>query len=67
MLLTLLWGSSLILGRCDLVEAYGGRVVAKDRTLTKGWSLTGILHLILVITWGLGTLLMSFLISRAAR
>ncbi|BBM97136.1 hypothetical protein MPTK1_1g03300 [Marchantia polymorpha subsp. ruderalis] len=40
MLLTLLWGSSLILGRCDLVEAYGGRVVAKDRTLTKGWSLT---------------------------
>lgn len=40
MLLTLLWGSSLVLGRGDLETTYGGNKVAKDKTLTKGWSLT---------------------------
>ena len=32
MLLSIAWGGSLILGRCDIVQ---GR--AKDKTLTKGW------------------------------
>ncbi|CAM6118451.1 unnamed protein product [Calypogeia fissa] len=40
MSLTVLWGGSLILGRCDLVDR-NGKLVAKDKTLTKGWSLTG--------------------------
>ncbi|KAL3702063.1 hypothetical protein R1sor_020085 [Riccia sorocarpa] len=40
MLLTLLWGSSLIAGRCDLEPGYGGQLYAKDRQLTKGFSLT---------------------------
>ncbi|XP_002987555.2 sodium/calcium exchanger NCL1 [Selaginella moellendorffii] len=34
MLLTLLWGSSLIVGRCDLQEV-NGNLVAKDKTLTR--------------------------------
>eukprot|EP00897_Mesotaenium_endlicherianum_P006020 jgi/Mesen1/5446/ME000271S04468 len=37
MLLTLAWAGSLICGRCDLDGPEG---TAKDRTLTKGWSLT---------------------------
>ncbi|KAJ7294449.1 hypothetical protein O6H91_Y256600 [Diphasiastrum complanatum] len=40
MLLTLLWGSSLIVGRCDLYER-NGQYVAKERTLTKPFSLSG--------------------------
>lgn len=40
MLLTALWGSALLVGRCDLVVTRG-QLMAKDRTLTKGWSLTG--------------------------
>ncbi|KAG0617702.1 hypothetical protein M758_4G009100 [Ceratodon purpureus] len=41
MVLTALWGSCLIAGRCDLVEhSRTHLVVAKDRTLTKGFSLT---------------------------
>lgn len=44
MLLTALWGACLILGRCDLVpHPTNGTLVAKDRTLTKGFSLTGTL------------------------
>ncbi|KAG0628532.1 hypothetical protein M758_1G033800 [Ceratodon purpureus] len=40
MLLTALWGACLIVGRCDLVEhPTNGTLVAKDRTLTKGFSL----------------------------
>ncbi|KAJ7298459.1 hypothetical protein O6H91_Y577200 [Diphasiastrum complanatum] len=38
MLLTLLWGSSLIVGRCDLYEV-DGHLNAKERTLTKGLNL----------------------------
>jgi hypothetical protein len=44
LLLTALWGSCLIVGRCDLVKNLcwkTRRTVAKDKTLTKGWSLTG--------------------------
>ncbi|KAL2649699.1 hypothetical protein R1flu_017827 [Riccia fluitans] len=42
MLLTLLWGSSLIAGRCDLEPGpIQGQLVAKDKQLTKGYSLTG--------------------------
>lgn len=41
LLLTVAWGGSLILGRCDLSGPNGS---AKDRTLTKGWhpSQTGV-------------------------
>ncbi|KAJ7554652.1 hypothetical protein O6H91_05G002100 [Diphasiastrum complanatum] len=38
MLLTLLWGSSLIVGRCDLYKV-DGHLNAKERTLTKGLNL----------------------------
>jgi hypothetical protein len=41
MLLTALWGSCLIVGRCDLVDTSHGKLVAKDRTLNKGFSLFG--------------------------
>ena len=42
MVLTALWGACLIVGRCDLVEhPVNKTLVAKDRTLTKGFSLTG--------------------------
>jgi hypothetical protein len=42
MLLTALWGACLIVGRCDLVpHTTSGKLVAKDRTLTKGFNLTG--------------------------
>jgi hypothetical protein len=42
MLLTALWGACLIVGRCDLVEHPRIHLlVAKDKTLTKGLSLTG--------------------------
>lgn len=42
MLLTALWGSCLIVGRCDLVDHPTSKVkVAQDRTLTKGFDLTG--------------------------
>jgi hypothetical protein len=42
MLLTALWGACLIAGRCDLVEhPTTGALVAKDRTLTRGFHLTG--------------------------
>jgi hypothetical protein len=41
MLLTALWGSCLIVGRCDLVDTSCGKLVAKDRTLNKGFSLFG--------------------------
>jgi len=40
MLLSIAWGGSLIVGRCDL---QGGR--AKDKTLTKGWQPGGKLRL----------------------
>ncbi|XP_002974272.2 sodium/calcium exchanger NCL1 [Selaginella moellendorffii] len=40
MLLTLLWGSCLFVGRCDLYPVHAD-LVAKDRTLTRGFSLTG--------------------------
>ncbi|XP_024370568.1 sodium/calcium exchanger NCL1 [Physcomitrium patens] len=41
MLLTALWGACLIFGRCDLIpHPANGKLVAKDRTLTKGFSLT---------------------------
>ena len=36
MLLTVLWGSCVIVGKCDLVDT-----VAQDATDTKGFSLTG--------------------------
>eukprot|EP00898_Chlorokybus_atmophyticus_P007545 jgi/Chlat1/7792/Chrsp66S07248 len=36
MLLTIGWGGSLVLGRCDLV---GPNKTAKDKTLTHGWDL----------------------------
>lgn len=40
MLLTLLWGSSLIVGRCDLeVNPRHGQLVAKDKTLTRKFDL----------------------------
>jgi len=46
MLLTALWGACLIVGRCDLVpHSTNGKLVAKDRTLTKGFDLTGQSHL----------------------
>lgn len=42
MLLTALWGLCLIVGRCDLVDHPTGRMkVAKDRTLTREFDLTG--------------------------
>ena len=41
MVLTALWGSCLIAGRCDLVQNRRGVLVAKDKTLTRGFSLTG--------------------------
>jgi Ca2+/Na+ antiporter len=41
MVLTVLWGSCLILGRCDLVpHPTTGQLIAKDRTLTQGFNLT---------------------------
>lgn len=41
MVLTALWGSCLIVGRCDLVtHPSTGQLVAKDRTLTRGFDLT---------------------------
>jgi len=41
MVLTALWGSCLIVGRCDLVpHSQTGLLVAKDKTLTKGFNLT---------------------------
>ena len=41
MVLTALWGSCLIVGRCDLVEhRRTHQVVAKDKTLNNGFSLT---------------------------
>lgn len=41
MVLTALWGSCLIVGRCDLVpHSSTGQLVAKDRTLTRGFNLT---------------------------
>eukprot|EP00249_Psilotum_nudum_P023809 c28988_g1_i1 orf=255-2153(+) len=39
-LLTVLWGGCLILGRCDLGNA-AGQLVARDKTLTRGFGLTG--------------------------
>lgn len=42
MLLTALWGACLIVGRCDLEpHPTSGNLVAKDRTLTKGFDLVG--------------------------
>lgn len=38
MILTLAWGGSLIFGRCDLSGTNG---TARERTLTKGFSLSG--------------------------
>lgn len=41
MVLTALWGSCLIVGRCDLVpHPVSGQLVAKDKILTKGFNLT---------------------------
>lgn len=40
MVLTALWGSCLIVGRCDLVTVRGN-LVAKDKSLENGFSLTG--------------------------
>lgn len=40
MLLTALWSSCLIVGRCDLVTVRGN-LVAKDKSLENGFSLTG--------------------------
>lgn len=57
MLLTVLWGACLIVGRCDLVpHPTNGTLVAKDRTLTKGFSLTGAtfipVHLVTCFSFG---------------
>ena len=41
MVFTALWGSCLIVGRCDLVTVRGN-LVAKDKFLENGFSLTGI-------------------------
>jgi Ca2+/Na+ antiporter len=41
MVLTALWGSCLIAGRCDLETNRAGQLMAKDKKLTKGFSLTG--------------------------
>lgn len=50
MVLTVLWGACLISGRCDLVQhSRTGLLVAKDKTLTKGFSLTGACKNILTI------------------
>ena len=40
MLLTVLWGSCLLLGRCDFKELEDGKLSTIDRTLTKPYDLT---------------------------
>jgi hypothetical protein len=40
-LLTLLWASCLIAGRCDLVTNRDGVLEARHKTLTKEFSLSG--------------------------
>ena len=40
MLLTLLWGSCLLLGRCDL-EVVHGELIAIDKQLSRPFHLTG--------------------------
>ena len=42
MLLTLLWGTCLILGRCDFEHDSNGLLKAKDKTLTRKFGLSGI-------------------------
>lgn len=41
MLLTIVWGSCLIVGRCDLQEVGNGKMMMKPCTLTKKFSLYG--------------------------
>lgn len=46
MLLTVIWGSCVIVGKCDLVDAK-----AVDLTDTKGYSLTGISFNFFFLFW----------------
>ena len=39
MVLTVVWGGSLLCGRCDLEEGRGGALVAQDKKLTRPWDL----------------------------
>ena len=44
MLLTVLWGSCLLLGRCDLKKVDGSqKLTAEDKKLTRHFDLTGII------------------------
>ena len=42
MLLTVLWGSCLLLGRCDLKVDDSHKLTAEDKKLTRHFDLTGI-------------------------
>eukprot|EP00246_Nothoceros_aenigmaticus_P010049 TRINITY_DN2634_c0_g1_i1.p1 TRINITY_DN2634_c0_g1~~TRINITY_DN2634_c0_g1_i1.p1 ORF type:complete len:615 (+),score=111.83 TRINITY_DN2634_c0_g1_i1:176-2020(+) len=72
MLLTLLWGSSLIVGRCDLeVNPRHGLLVAKDRTLTRPFDLlkTGVTvdYQTRVASWIMVVTVLPYLIAQSPR
>ena len=70
LVLTALWGSCLIVGRCDLVE-HDQQLVAKDKTLTKGFSLTktGVTndHQTMQMSWIMMATLLPFLVAQTPR